>query len=119
MNKKFQKIISKKNVEVHARSIFLQGLLLQDPVNKQKIIQKNISLFNKWHKFNDCEQKKKIMNCIKFVLQSQEINKFAFGVDSFNQLKTIVGIIKKMDLNSKFDYRFKLKNKKIIDPRSW
>ena len=119
LNKKLQKIIFRNKIEVHARSVFLQGLLLQDPTSKQKIIKKNKPLFNNWHKFNLYRQKKKIMNCIKFVFQFKEIKKFVFGIDSLNQLKTIVNIIQEIDYNEKLYYNFKLKNKKIIDPRSW
>jgi len=119
LDKKLQKIISKNKIEVHARSIFLQGLLLQDPSSKKKIIQKNQSLLNSWHKFNEYQQKKKIMNCIKFVSQFKKINKFVFGVDNLDQLKTIVSIIKAIDYNIKLHYNFKLKSKKIVDPRLW
>jgi hypothetical protein len=119
LDKKIQKIISKNKIEVHARSIFLQGLLLQDPSSRQKIIQKNQSLLNSWHKFNEYQQKKKIMNCIKFVSQFKKINKFVFGVDNLDQLKTIVSIIKEIDYNIKLHYNFKLKSKKIVDPRLW
>ena len=119
LDKKIQKIISKNKIEVHARSIFLQGLLLQDPSSRQKIIQKNQSLLNSWDKFNEYHQKKKIMNCIKFVSQFKKINKFVFGVDNLDQLKTIVSIIKEIDYNIKLHYNFKLKSKKIVDPRLW
>ena len=119
LDKKIQKIISKNKIEVHARSIFLQGLLLQDPSSRQKIVQKNQSLLNSWDKFNEYQQKKKIMNCIKFVSQFKKINKFVFGVDNLDQLKTIVSIIKEIDYNIKLHYNFKLKNKKIVDPRLW
>jgi aryl-alcohol dehydrogenase-like predicted oxidoreductase len=119
LDKKIQKIISKNKIEVHARSIFLQGLLLQDPSSRQKIIQKNQSLLNSWDKFNEYQQKKKIMNCIKFVSQFKKINKFVFGVDNLDQLKTIVSIIKEIDYNIKLHYNFKLKSKKIVDPRLW
>jgi aryl-alcohol dehydrogenase-like predicted oxidoreductase len=119
LDKKLQKIITRNKIEVHARSIFLQGLLLQEPNMKQKIIQKNKLLFNNWHKFNAYQQKKKILNCIKFVSQFKIINKFIFGINSIDQLKTIVKIIKEIDCNNKLYYKFKLKNKKIIDPRLW
>ena len=59
------------------------------------------------------------MNCIKFVSQFKKINKFVFGVDNLDQLKTIVSIIKEIDYNIKLHYNFKLKNKKIVDPRLW
>lgn len=119
LDKKLQKIIIGKKIEVHARSIFLQGLLLQEPNIKQKIIQKNKLLFNNWHKFNECQQEKKILNCIKFVSQFKVINKFIFGINSIDQLKTIVRIIKDIDYKNKLYYKFEPKSNKIIDPRLW
>ena len=48
-DKYFQKL-NKKNLEIHARSIFLQGLLLKKShrVKKNKILNDHISNYNNW-----------------------------------------------------------------------
>jgi aryl-alcohol dehydrogenase-like predicted oxidoreductase len=119
LQKNLLKIIKKKGVEVHVRSIFLQGLLLQKPNSHHSIIKNNQKLFNDWNNFNLGEKRKKIINCIKFVTQFNEIDKFIIGVDNFSQLTTIVNVLKNINYDNKIEYNLKLNNNKIIDPRFW
>jgi len=119
LQKSLLKIIKKNQIEVHVRSIFLQGLLLQKPNSHHSIIKNNQKLFNDWDNFNLGEKKNKIINCIKFVTQFDEIDKFIIGVDNFSQLKTIVNVLKNINYDNKIEYNLKLKNNKIIDPRFW
>ena len=108
----------KKNIEIHGRSIFLNGLLLMN--------RKNLpSYFSKWNmhfkKFNYWLKKNNIANieaCLNFGLQNKRINKLIFGVDSAEQLKQIIKIIKHNKINFKFPI-FKSANKQLIDPRIW
>ena len=119
LQKSLLKILKKRGVEIHVRSIFLQGLLLQEPTSHHSIIKNNQKLFNDWNNFNLGKKKNKIMNCIKFVTQFDEIDKFIIGVDNFSQLTTIVNVLKNINYDDKLNYNLKLNNNKIIDPRLW
>jgi aryl-alcohol dehydrogenase-like predicted oxidoreductase len=119
LKKSLLTIIKKSGVEVHARSIFLQGLLLQEPNNNHSIIKNNQKLFNDWNNYNLGEKKIKIINCIKFVTQFDQIDKFIIGVDNFLHLKTIVNVLKNINYDIKLEYNLKLNHKKIVDPRFW
>ena len=84
--------LKKKGVEIHARSIFLQGLLLIDP-------SKRPTYFKKWNKlfkvYDEWLYEKKISNlevCIRFVLSQDSIDNVIIGIDSCEQLKEIIDI---------------------------
>lgn len=84
--------LKKRGVEIHARSIFLQGLLLIDP-------SKRPTYFKKWNKlfkvYDEWLYEKKISNlevCIRFVLSQDSIDNVIIGIDSCEQLKEIIDI---------------------------
>jgi len=110
--------LKRKNIEIHARSIFLQGLLLEKNIKLKKKFRELNGILNKW---NNWLNKKKIENinaCLNFVFQNKNIDKIVIGFDSLNNLKEIINLVnmkKKLKfngLNLKFDY-------KTIDPRTW
>ena len=58
----------------------------------------------------------KMSLCLNFVNNNNLIDKIIFGVDSLNQIKSILSCKKIKKIN--FDI-FKTKKTKIIDPRNW
>ena len=105
-------------IEIHARSIFLQGLLLQNSKSEDPIIRKNIDLFKKWDVFNKNNRNQKISNCINYVKNTIKINKVLVGIDSLKQLKMISQIFSKNKNQKPVKFNSKIK-KNIIDPRKW
>ena len=54
-NKKIINNLKKRNIEIHARSIFLQGTLLKEKINlpnKLKKLKKLIIIWKKWLEVN-------------------------------------------------------------------
>jgi aryl-alcohol dehydrogenase-like predicted oxidoreductase len=86
-------ILKSKNIEVHVRSVFLQGVLLDFD---------NLSdYFSTWKKqFNEYEAMVKASGlslleyALNFALSIQEIDKVLVGVDSEEQLREIVQAVK-------------------------
>jgi aryl-alcohol dehydrogenase-like predicted oxidoreductase len=114
--RKYKKILKKKDVTIHARSIFLQGLLLMKPhllPKKFLIIKKYILMINKKKNFFKTTLVNYLLN---FVDKEECISKILFGVHSYEHLKEIVNYkrISKIDFNN-----FRLANRKITDPRTW
>ena len=108
----------KKTLEIHARSIFLQGLLLQNSKSKDLIIRKNIDLFKKWDVFNKNNKNQKISNCINYVKSSIKIDKILIGIDSLKQLIMFSKVFSKNKNQTPIRFNSKIK-KNIIDPRKW
>ena len=109
-----KKIIKKKNIELHARSIFLQGILLKNSDQLPNILK---NLKNYWLKIDNKLKKEKITRysaCLNFILNCK-VDKILFGVNNKNQIKEL--------LNFKTDKKkiptFKIKQKSLIDPIEW
>ncbi len=110
----FIKKLKRKKIELHARSCFLQGVLLNKPKTKKKFFNNNLEEYFKWIKE---ETLNPFEACLNFVYQNKDIDKFVLGFDNLKQIK----YLKKINLKKKIKIpkKFNIKNKKIIDPRKW
>jgi hypothetical protein len=114
--KKYVKILKKNNIDIHVRSIFLQGLLLMKPsyipsdLSEVKIyIQKIIKHTSRYN--TDL-----INYFLNFVCKHNYIKKIIFGVHSSDHLKKII----KYKKISKIRFQtFSVLEKKIISPNLW
>ena len=82
--------LNRKNIEIHIRSVFLQGLILK---SFNKIPKKFTFYKNSWIKLKKFIEKKKISKldlCMNFVLGKKEISKATIGIDNFKQLREIL-----------------------------
>lgn len=82
--------LSKKNIEVHARSVYLQGLLLMD-------IKDQISQFSKWEPTwklfkSFCMDNKitPLQACLRYVLEHPQIDRVILGIDNYLQLEETI-----------------------------
>lgn len=111
-------ILKKENIEVHARSLFLQGLLLMnknDLYPKFKEWSKEFERFKAWLKNKNLS---KIEGCLFFAFNENAINKFVVGVNSMNELKEIIDILNNFK-NQKYDYISKIDDKNLLEPINW
>ena len=106
-----------RNIEVHVRSIFLQGLLLIEP---SKIPQK----FNRWKKsfedWDDYIKKSKLTRlsaCLAYVKSFKEIDRIVVGVEYEAQLAEILSAYDIDDVNN-FP-NFEIKDELLINPGKW
>ena len=105
-------------VEIHVRSIFLQGLLLFE--------QNELPLkFSRWRhiwealdEFNSLNGTDTISVCLAFVLGFPEVSRVVVGVDSFNQFNDL--ILKAQNPIQLTDFpNVGTLDSNIIDPRQW
>lgn len=114
---KILKLIKKKKIEIHARSIFLKGLLTSKKIkNKKKYLNfsKDLNNFEKL-----CIKKKisKLQFCINYAFSNKNIDKIVLGIDGLSRYKEILNAVKKFKKINKIN--FNIKNKSIVDPRKW
>jgi aryl-alcohol dehydrogenase-like predicted oxidoreductase len=110
--------LKKKKIEIHVRSIFLQGLLLSS--KNKKIMNKFREFNNLFQNYNFFLKKNKISDleaCLSFVSKYKKIDKVIVGIDSLNQLKKIYDLRLNTSLN--FPKYISSSNSKLIDPRNW
>ena len=115
-NKKVVNIIKKKSIEIHARSIFLQGLLTEKEINLPKKLNKLKSALIKWKKWIQKEKVSPVSACLEFVIKNKNIDKLVIGFNSKNNFKDVIKFKK---TNIKFN-NFNIKiNQNLLDPRKW
>lgn len=107
--------LKKKKIEIHARSIFLQGLLLCNQKNLPKKF-KSSKFFLEWFDWLQLNKYNSLEACLGFIKNIKHINKIIIGVDNIYQLKMIVKTYKK-DIKFKFK---KFKQTSILKkPSKW
>ncbi len=81
--------LKKKKIEIHARSIFLQGLLLSRYDQLPKKFKYN-KFFLEWFNWLKTNNYKSLDASLGFIKDIKYIDKIIVGVDNFDQLKMIV-----------------------------
>ena len=79
-----------QGIEVHARSVFLQGLLLMSEHNRPKQFDHWSNLWKLWHEWLAENQITALEASIRHVISISEISKVLVGVHSTDQLRDIV-----------------------------
>ena len=107
----------KRKVEMHARSIFLQGLIFLEFEKTKKITGVYSERLEKF--FNKFKTKKeRIYHCLNFIKNQRNIDKIIIGITSLNELQEIIKFLK-IKLDKKDYSEFFIKNDKITKPYLW
>ena len=88
--------LKKNNIEIHVRSIFLQGLLLYDKNNIPKQFNKWNFLFDNFQKWIENKKISKIQACLSILKIIKHKIKLIVGVEDENQLNEICVNLKKI-----------------------
>ncbi len=105
----------KKKIEIHVRSIFLQGTLLENKTPKK--LMKYDKYFKNWHDWCVRNKINKLNACIHFIEKFNKISAIVIGINNLTQLKEITGFIKRKKI--KVSYKNFTNNKILVDPRKW
>lgn len=82
--------LNRMGVEVHVRSIFLQGLLLMNPDARPSYFHPWLPVWKEWHNWLLSSGLTPLQACLGFVLSCPNIARVVVGVDSLKQLKEIL-----------------------------
>ena len=117
LKKIFLSTLSKNKIKSQARSIFLQGLILND--KKSKAIFKKYNQQKYLNNFHNLCQKHNITKkeaCLFFIKKQKKINYLTIGIENLKQLKQNLAILRN---NKLLNFKnLSIKNKNIIDPRN-
>ena len=119
LNYKFIRFVKSKKIEIHARSIFLQGMLLSDVSRvpkKFKYLKKPLTYFESWIKMREIS---KLYACLKYILSFSIIDKIVLGTNNYLQFKQTIETIEK--INGKLNIPKQLKNisHNQLNPKNW
>ena len=110
LNENLLSLLKKKNIEIHARSIFQQGILIKKNIKIKKF--KNFSNYlDLWHKESKFSR---LETAINFIDSQRYIDKYIIGFQNSKQILQILNT-KKVKITSYPDY----KDNYLKDPRRW
>lgn len=114
-NIRYMNFFKRKKIEIHVRSVFLQGLLLMK--KRPSKFDKWAKLFEIWDKMNKHNTLQSALNAVNFVLKNENINKIILGFENSNQLKSILQNYQ----NKKTNYPKNISSKdlNLINPNNW
>ena len=102
-------------IEIHIRSIFLQGLLVNKLVYKNRYFKKWKKFFFEWFQKLEDNNVSPIDYCLSD-LTKYDFDKIIIGVNNSKNLKEILNF---RTINKNKMINFKITDKKLIDPRNW
>jgi aryl-alcohol dehydrogenase-like predicted oxidoreductase len=82
-------------IELHVRSIFLQGLLLMQKEKRPTQFDRWSPLWNKWHEWLQDMDMTSLQACLGFVSSIPLVDRILVGVESADQLLEVIEIMKK------------------------
>ncbi len=77
-------------VEIHTRSVFLQGLLLMNPSKRPTYFNRWQPLWDQWEQWLTSAKSTPLQACLSYVFSLPEISKIVVGIDGLSQLKEIL-----------------------------
>lgn len=107
--------LKKIEIEIYARSIFLQGLLVNKSIYKKKSFKKWKKKISIWFQFLKNNNISPIDYCLSDILVN-DFDKIIIGINNFDSLKQIINF-RKVDINKMS--HLKINDLKLIDPRKW
>jgi aryl-alcohol dehydrogenase-like predicted oxidoreductase len=111
------KKLNELDVEIHVRSIFLQGLLLMKPENRPIKFKRWDLLFNQYDQWLLKNNLAPIEACCMFAMSINEISKVIVGIDNLSQLEEILSI--KSGKNVTFPKSISSNDTDLLNPLSW
>lgn len=104
-------------VEIHARSLFLQGALLTDQVPERLSMFK--PAFNHYHQFLQQNNITALRACMELGFSVPEIDRLIIGVNNAEQLQDIIDIARDVDIQE-FDFSaLASDDENMINPAFW
>jgi len=109
----------KKGIEIHARSIFLQGVLLLDLHNLPVWFKQHENEFSRYASYLKNNGFSHLEACLGFVKSMKEVSVALVGVHTMDQLQEIISVYQNCD-SVKMDFSFLANEREsLIDPRGW
>ena len=116
LNSKLIAILKKFKIKMYARSVFLQGTLIDDS-SSFRFKKKYKHLFSKFKNWCSKNNISKIQACLHFIKQYKKIDYLVVGFNNYNHLKEIIDVFKRKQII--IPNKFSTNDINLIDPRRW
>lgn len=111
--------LKKQGIEIHARSIFLQGLLLMEPNTIHPYFSGVRSHFSRYRDFLIQEGLTPLETAVQFVLQHPEIDSAIVGVAAASELQQIIDACRKRPRHADIWETFAVSDESVLNPSLW
>ena len=115
--KKISKIAKKEKIELHVRSIFLQGILLKEKNQIPSYFNKWSKILSKWNKWCLDNKLSKLQACINFIFNNEIADKIIIGIRNSKEFEEIIKCVERK--SKKYPKNIFSKDLGLIDPRRW
>ena len=112
------KRLKDEGIEIHARSIFLQGLLLMNIKDISEYFSPWIFEIERWHEYCITNRLSLLEGAIANAMGEVDIDKFIVGIENTKQLEQIVAATKKT-VNDNFQRYTSESDEGLINPTKW
>ena len=119
---KYFPLLHERNIEIHVRSAFLQGLFFINPDRLGEYFDKVKKKLLLIHKLSKETGLSIASICINFALLNPNVDKVVIGVDSLNNLKENVNVLKDYEIvkkHIKFLRTLNINDTNILFPHFW
>jgi aryl-alcohol dehydrogenase-like predicted oxidoreductase len=116
LNSGWIEILKKYGVKIYVRSVFLQGVLIDDS-NLFKFQENYKNLFDKFKYWCGINSITRIQACLHFIKQYKKIDYLVVGFNSYKHLKEIIDVFKEKQII--VPNKFSTNYINLIDPRRW
>ena len=104
-------------VEVHVRSVFLQGLLLMSATDRPAAFRAWQDLWNRWDDWLRQQRLTALQAALSFVCSWSEVDRIVVGVDSLQHLREILAAYRLRSLE--FPKHIQSDDVALINPSEW
>jgi aryl-alcohol dehydrogenase-like predicted oxidoreductase len=109
--------LKRNEIEIHTRSVFLQGLLLMSRSQIPFAFERWTALWNRWHDWLEEGHATAVQACLAYPLSFSEVDRVVVGADCLNQLKQIIEA-QSYRLNGKL-IDLQCEAEELINPSLW
>ena len=117
-NSKYLKELKKKGIELHARSIFLQGLLLMSSDKLNFYFNPIKKKYTEYEKMLSNEKITKLQGALNYIKQFNELDGIVFGVQNHTELKEIIEALNLKTISLPFK-DFAIEDESFNNPSNW
>lgn len=111
------KKLKEKEIEVHTRSSFMQGLLLMPKKEIPKKFEKWNYIWDRWHDWLENNSVSSIEACLSYCLSVTQIDRVVIGVDTPSQLDQIISAVNRGAVHSYPNLRSS--DIDLLNPANW
>lgn len=110
-----------RGIEIHARSVFLQGLLLMSPESLTRKFKSMVTPLRSYRRFIAERGLTPVCAALRFVLQIPEIDVVLCGVNTCSQLEEIVAdvVANQANLEMREFSKFGMDEVRLLNPSLW